>query len=331
MKKNLIALAVAGAMTAPAVALADLNISGGLQAEVLNIGGDGDMTPTGTYITDGGNAVGGPNSGTFGFLAFTASEELGGGLKAVAKHAMNLRTDEKQATRDSYIGLTGGFGTLLVGRMNQAYKTSTVKWDPFLGTGLQARGSGGMWLGLHGGEQSNMISYNNTFGAMKFKAQLQVDEAPDNADPSETNGEHSGYLSLNAPLGPIELALAYADESGYNVGPQDRTALKFGAKFSTGAFTVSGQMENLDEGYGATDDGSVYLLTGSMKSGNNTFSLSYGATDQELLGTTDDVTYLALGANHSFTKKTNVWAGYRLTDYDSGDESAISVGMRTKF
>ena len=80
-----------------------------------------------------------------------------------------------------------------------------------------------------------------------------------------------------------------------------------------------------------------------MKMGNNTFAAQIGQYDSDgatgddvnAAGTqtvSRDVSYLALGVNHYFSKTTRLHAGYRnsATDTNTGN-SVIAVGLRKDF
>lgn len=343
MNKKLIALAVAGAMAAPMAAMAEITISGKLQAEVVNVDGDGVVNAggiEGLQVVDGMEGAK-ANSGNASAINIAGSQDLGGGLKAIAKVGYNLwpadHNDRDFEGRDAYIGLAGGFGTVLAGTMNTPYKASTVGWDPFLATSLQARGSSGM-SGLHNGYAQNAIAYANTFGGVKFVGAVVVDETEDTdtvvnpltgdveeVGTGETRAEHATSFSINAPVGPAELALAYADDSATD----DATAIKVGAKFGTGAFTVAGQYEMLDEGIG---DGDHLYLTASMAMGANTFSLSGGTFSDDSDAEIDEE-YIALGVKHAFNKAVSAHVGYRMndTDADDTDVNVFAAGMRVGF
>jgi predicted porin len=344
MNKNLIALAVAAAMAAPLAAQAEVTVSGGLQAEVVNLGGGAaDTTITGNnaaglYAMDAAeNAK--QNSGNYGFLKFSSSEDLGGGMTAIATYNMNIAVDNVLATRDAYIGLSGGFGTILAGRLSTPYKSSTVSWDPFLATAAQARGSNGM-SGLHNSYVNNAVAYANKFGSAKVVAAVVLDEATDGVDTTETNGKHAVSFSVNAPVGPVELALAFIDVSEHadpvNGGAygKNMSATKVGVKWTSGAITVAGQYEMLDKGFNtvANNEGiNVMFVTASYAMGANTVSASYGADDKK----DAEGSYMAVGVKHTFSKNTSVFAAYRANDRDvtgaDMDVNALTVGMRVGF
>lgn len=350
MKKNVIALAVAAAMTAPLAAQAEVTVSGQLQAEIVNVDGDG-MRDNGLYMQDASTYAGGENSHNAGGIFISASEDLGGGLKALAKYGFNVKTDSGRGDRDAYVGLSGGFGTVLMGRMSSPYKTSTVKWDPFLATFMQARGNGGASYGAlgHGSYLNNALAYANKFGPVKVVAAVAFDEASEvdsvGADTGDTTANHAMTFSVNIPVGPVEIALAYLDASDMGTSANvadpgyDAAEAKIGVKYSGGPVTVALQHETRDEGFGGagTDGETFTYATASFAAGANTFSASYGVNTDEsaVAGVADlDTTYAAIGMKHAFSKTTSAYVGYRMTDPDTAvdtDETVLGAGMRVKF
>lgn len=352
MKKSAIAVAVAAVLAAP-VALADVQVSGVLQTEVVSIGGD--LGNKGLYVSDAwGNGV--ENTGNVGSLNIVASEDLGDGLKALAKYSMNVATSSKAiGTREAYVGVAGGFGAVLGGRLNHPYKTSTIGWDPFLSTSLQARFNGGMTAAGHGSEVDNALAYAGSFGAVKVVAAIVLDEVIVTGE-EKTGGKNTVAFSVNAPVGPVEVALGYINASkagscstaitvdttaGDTATPLDTTttcaeggdnkvATKLGVKWASGDFTVAGQVEMLDKGW-TGEKGNVMYVTGSYKMGNNTISAAYGNHEKKLFGTDKGVTYMAVGVSHAMSKNTNAYVGYRGTDYMGDKENAVAAGLRVKF
>ncbi len=335
MKKNVIALAVAAAMVAPA-AMAEVKVSGQLQAEVVNWGGD---VPTGLTMNDAQEAAV-ADKGNFGALNFSASEDLGNGMKALAKIGMNVNAPSgtSNGNRDAYIGLSGNFGTVLLGTMSTPYKMSTVKWDPFLASSGQARGNAGASL-EHNGYASNVIAYANKFGMAKVVAAIAIDETNDDSDPDSIDDGHSGTFSVNMPVGPVEVALAYIKHPSKG---DESSATKVGVKYTAGAIGVSLQHETVDAALqkdwsmgAATPDGETYtLLSATYTAGANTFALNYGMNEQDYVGGSIDNTNTTVGMVHSFSKTVSAHVAYTAIDIDGGDAleaNGIAAGMRVKF
>ncbi len=359
MKKNLIALAVAAAAL-PFAAVADVTVSGGLQAQLVSVGGDGAATPTGLYASDGGE-FGSENGGSFGFIKFSASEDLGNGLTALAMWNGVANVGDSNAAggisgRDAYVGLSGSFGTVLAGTLATPYKSSTVSWDPFVTTFMQARGNFGM-SDAQNGYASNALAYANTFGAVKLVAAMVLDESVDPTDGTKAAGKHAMAFSLNVPFGPVEVALAMVNADEFtNIGNlglgatasalgnntlDTLTATKLGAKYSAGDLTIAAQTEMLtleDATAGVTTldmDVNYMYLTGSYTVGANTFSAAFGNQTWKPAGGTETTdTYAALGMKHAFSKKVSAHLGYRASSVDttpSNDETMVGAGLVVKF
>jgi len=118
MQKKLIAIAVAGALGAPAVALAQtstVQIYGTITYE-YGIGDQGRNRPNVDYAdTPGGSAIG-----------FRGEEKLGGGLSAwfQCETSADVRAMDQEGwcTRNSAIGFKGAFGNLHFGRWDTPMK-----------------------------------------------------------------------------------------------------------------------------------------------------------------------------------------------------------------
>lgn len=332
MKKTLIAAAVAATVAAPA-AFADITMGGQLQAEVVSVSKDAAATTTeGVFLTDAmeGGAV---NKGNASSFFIKGAHDLGNGITALYKVNTNPKWVAEAGaglgTRDAFIGLKTGFGTFLAGRIATPYKTSTVKWDPFLGTFMQARGSSGM-SGLHNGYADNVVAYANKFGPATLVAAVAFDESNDNPADGEADGDHALTASVNVPVGPVEIALAYIDTAGLigADGTDNFEAIKAGAKFNTGAITLAAQYESID--VGGTKNADVIYGTGSFKAGSNTFALSYGQTQPDAAGAADS-DYLAIGVKHAMGKKVSVHAGYTENGVSDAATQTFGAGLRVKF
>jgi predicted porin len=264
---------------------------------------------------------------------------------------MNINVAGGLGSRDTYVGLSGGFGTVLAGKLNTPYKSSTVSWDPFLATSLQARGSGGM-SDAQNGYATSALAYANKFGPATVVLALVVDSGND-LDPlvtDKTNGKHAKSLSVNVPVGPVEVAVAYVNANEFsdidNLGLsgtadllgvntlETLTASKVGVKYAAGPITVAGQYEalDIDDGAGFAIKPTVAYVTGSYAMGANTFSASYGDTKWDISGV-DNTKYMAIGLTHAFSKSTSSTIGYRSTDAGNfGDkETAFAAGLRVSF
>lgn len=347
MKKTLIATAVAAVMAAPA-AMADITIGGQLQAEIVNASGDGvDKTGEngngeGLYMSDGWEG-GSPNKGNASSFWVKGNHDIGNGLTGLFKLNLNPKFGDNVSeigTRDAFIGLKGGFGTVLLGKLNTPYKSSTVKWDPFLATFLQARGNGGMSGGPggtgHNGYLGNVLAYANKFGPATLVAAIGIDESNDNASDKADN-DHAISASLNVPVGPVELALGYVDTGGIvgADGTDNLEKIKVGAKYGGGdvsPLSLAAHYEMASTGGNDTFD--QIFATAGYQFGANTVSLNAGITQPD---TGDDGEYFALGLNHAFNKSVSALVGVSKSDDQDNDGTKdddvtlAGLSLRVKF
>ena len=134
MKKTLIALALTAL---PVAAMADVVLYGQIKGGVATTFSDGDNDGSITQMEDYGSRIG-----------FKGEEDLGNGLKAIWQVEQYVSLAGKQAeggfnTRDTFIGLEGGFGKVRAGyvsdQFNENMETMDI-WEYRTGAGAAARG-----------------------------------------------------------------------------------------------------------------------------------------------------------------------------------------------
>ncbi len=266
-----------------------------------------------------------------GRLGVKVSEDLGNGLKALAKFEWQVDTsdaDSNDGDRESYVGLTGGWGTFLAGSLKSPYKyTGGVKYDPFVTTQLEARRYGGMSTGVmgHNAFLGKAIAYAtpnmNGFSAI-------IGYIPDEA----TGIDGSTVLSAKYGTKAWEIFVAGA----YGDNAMDYDATKFGGKFKFGGgHEIVAQYEMIDD---AGTDKTMMFGGYHYTMGKTMFVAQAGLGTAELADDQDS-TYFAIGAVHKLSKKTRLFGGYRSTSVDNAagttgndyDGSALSLGLRVDF
>ncbi|WP_018876135.1 porin [Thioalkalivibrio sp. ALE31] len=348
MKKQILAVAVAGAFAVPAFAAADSNVTlfGQLQTQIVHHSVSG--VPgfnDGFRVHDGGGAgqpADGANPNRIGVMV---SHDLGNGLTALAKLEQDVRTTTgfNRPARDVYVGLDGDFGRVTAGRMSSPY--STAGKDPLNGTFMQQRvngdrfAPGGFGFGgwANGSYLDNMVRYSNDFGMVN----LDVAAIIDGGDDSDT-----GYAAkLGFDVGPVEIYGAYQrgddNEQTFGIvglGPQTAGKLrmaKIGVDWRQGPWRVNVEAEDgtvEDQMGNDVVDANTYFASGSYRMGNNEFALSIGHTDNNIAGGAD-VNSVAFGVTHHMSNRVRVFGGVAHTDVRSGgpDATAIGGGMRVSF
>lgn len=137
MQKKIIALAVAGLMSGAAFAQTNVTVYGVADAtfdrvKVSNAGAAPASTePSHNRVTSNSS-----------FLGFKGTEDLGGGLKAVFQFEGGVNTSSGAGysfDRDTFVGISGGFGTVVMGNLTGPTRALGASVDAFASaTGIGA-------------------------------------------------------------------------------------------------------------------------------------------------------------------------------------------------
>jgi predicted porin len=358
MQKKIIALAIASALTVPALAMADTsNVTVFGQANVSY-----DFTDTGDYGATQGTTVNkvSTNASRFGLKG---SEDLGDGLSAIWQIEQAISADvggDALAGRDTFAGLSSKTaGTVRLGNFDDAYKKSDRGLDVF---GDSIADNRSLLGGVTGksidssfvGRQNNIIQYTSP-DLNGFKVDIGY------ANLAETN-----TLSTNTKLDMLTLAGVYnvapfygslAYEKREITNTNDDRATKLGLGYSQDAFTVNFVYERLKNDTGgavATNyDHNTYYLAGKYSFGSDAVKAAYTKA-KSMDGTPNTgAKQWSLGYDHSMSKRTSLYAVYTKLDNDTGinyglghqganqnsvtaagngtDPSAFSFGMKHSF
>lgn len=350
MNKKLIASAM-GLVMAGGMGLANADVQIGGQIDLSLLATDSDAAG----FEDDVN-MHSQNSAVF----IKGSEDLGNGLSAFfhLEYESDISNGGDFGTgRDQFVGLKmESFGKLAFGTNSTAYKSPGSKIDPFYRTPLQSRDIG-LQSNLHSGKGeegqgrgTNMVRYDSpSLGGLSLTATYQFDD-------SKADGEDDDPYSLGITYkgGGLYAAASYIDTQGAD----DAGAYQILARYDIADFSIHGIYE-FDDGLisaqrsnGFTDNnggragsaqdtgGDIWSVGATYSIGNNLVAFDYGyGADSDgkdgVGGTADDIEEYdvwRIGAYHSFSKRTRVYAGYANTDYeDKGEDERIALGIRHNF
>lgn len=338
MKKNIIALAVASAIAAP-VAMADApTVYGQIYMSVDN-------------LTDAGTTVN-SHSSRFGIKG---SNDLGNGLKAVYKLEFGVDTTTTAKAdisgRNAYVGLAGGFGTVLMGRHDTPFKMAQGS-DMFndatkKGYGDNKPMAGG--LGISGGEvrADNVLAYvSPSFGGVKIVA---AGVSAGNNDGG--NQTYAGAKKDNALTNAVSIAAMYGSKkkglylaAAYNSFDKKMTTVSNGtdsptetrvvAQYSVAGLMANAMYQNFDKEKTTAQNGSNIQVNVGYKMGNLMPKLKYSMVDYKDKAMKDGNAF-GLGVNYAMAKNTTAMLDYVSYDKNTSQigksSSLISVGIVTKF
>ncbi len=344
MHKKLISLAVAAAFAAPA-AMAEVAVYGKVHMDIVSTDSS---TEENIEVTSNASRLG-----------FKGSEDLGNGLKAIFKYEMTYSgvddnndgtsvTTSIGAARNSYIGLSGSFGTVLIGRHDTPAKSAYyAAGNDHLGDSIIDLNK----IGFAERRVSNAIAYvSPNFSGVRIAAAIVPGEQ-DGQGNNDENGLMDSYsLGIMYKGHGVKAGLGYeaiADTSG-NADNNDDKLLQIGASYTfMKNYTVGATYEdrkNINFSRTSADaalndrDGTTWAISGKAKFGNNAIILNYGNTEEEetttagVTSTTVDSAHMGIGFHHTMSKRTSAYVAYKNVDPDGGDSTdQLAVGMIHKF
>jgi predicted porin len=337
MKKNLIALAVAGVFVAP-VAMADnanVTVYGTADVSVDQVK-NGD-----TAAVSGVNSF--KISSNASKLGFKGSEDLGGGLKAifVIERGVQIDTNDMSTTfaRNSFAGLAGdSWGQVVLGKNDTPYKSATRGLDVFADHIADNRTL--MGRGVSGFDQrfNNTATYTSPdMNGFKVAAQYTVSSENNTVSTANTKGKAESLSGAYA-TGPFSVVAAYqkntfgstADSVAAVAGAlTDEKAWKLGGSYKVDQFAVNAVYEKTSDSLGTTGSGhKAYYLAGVFNAtANDAIKLAYTKAGKLGDGNTADTgaKQWAIGVDHSLSKRTAVYAMYTKLDNDAARNYALSA------
>lgn len=327
MKKSLIALAALTAFAGAASAQSSVQIGGFLDLGVGKYIGTGDK-----QVQDGGG-VGGSR------LNFTIVEDLGGGMKALAAMEHRLQPDTGSAGSSSqfwnaysYVGLSGGWGRVMLGRFYTAAFTQVQNTvDPFAGDTVAALRPiamhGAASLGLGDVRFSNGIRYDFTSGGLT--AAFNISESGKNQDgsASATAVDKPWTAAVSYAAGPLYVGLSYEDQAGTN----DKL-IQIAGRYSIGALTLRGGYS--DGTLNNNFDAKGWLIGATYGMGSHLFKVGYAEADRDNASGTEHKKF-GIGYQYNLSKRTFLYTNYA---HDSGslysgssEKDGYDFGIRHSF
>lgn len=215
MQKKLIALAIAGLATAPAFAQTHVTVYGVADVTFENV------RATGATVDTGNSTSRQRVSSNSSLLGFRGTEDLGNGLSAIFQFESGVSADGSggsgpfSSTRDTFVGLKGGFGTIKLGNNSNPYRRLGAAMDFNPGaTGIPFNGSifgklAGVTTGFDN-RVANSVAYDSpNWGGFGVQAIYGANENKSNSGVSPQRNDHLYGIGLNFGTGPLYVGYAY--------------------------------------------------------------------------------------------------------------------------
>ncbi|MGB5649653.1 MAG: porin [Sedimenticolaceae bacterium] len=365
MNKKLLAAAVVAAVAASPAAFADSTVYGKLHTSLdytdFDQKGDEDLD----RITGGSWKV----QSRASRLGFKGSEDLGNGLKAIYQIEFGIDSTggEQQNTstgfttqRNTFVGLSGDWGTALVGRHDTPMKMAFyASGNEVLGDSIIDLNAGTSLIGVFQEVRaSNAIAYvSPNFSGFTVVGAIVPGEEIETpltgpADPYQPKGKEArDGLADHYSLGAMYSGNGLKVSGGYeNLDNQaggvsaraannDMKTWQLGGTYTWNNLQVGGEYQNTTD-YDFVDNQDYYAwaLTGKYTMGNNAIMAVY--TNSETSPDVDPKTKTwgwGLAGEHNLSKRSKVYAAYAYNkdDRPSGEKdlanSQFSLGLIHNF
>ncbi|WP_432695756.1 porin [Marinobacterium sp. YM272] len=329
MKKSLIALAVAGAMTAPVVAQADATLYGNVEVE----GVFGDNQDADIQIDDARIGVKGSDATYIDGVSSFYNIEL------EYNPSGTFGETDPASVRKANVGLTGGFGTVIAGRFtnpvdateaNDLYSES-VSTDYF----------------MRNPDRITAAAYiTPTFGGFSAYAGIAAQGDSGKNFTENDNEDVDGYLvGANYSIGGFNADLGYwnFDGSGDVAGPNaanDAEYIGLALSYAVASFTFTGtyaEADSVGAGLIATNaavNTDLWTLAADYALENTNFGISYMEYDEEAKGSSDvNADEWGVYVSHALSNKASIKAQYTSADTDDAleVEDVFVVGYNVSF
>ncbi|HEX7970614.1 MAG TPA: porin [Thiobacillus sp.] len=332
MKKSLIALAVAGAVSAPAfAATSNVDVYGVLNMGVFRVDSDVTGKDNSTSIVSNASRLG-----------FKGSEDLGGGLAAIWQIESLIVADGSAtstlANRNTFLGLKGGFGTVLAGIHDTPMKLLGRKLDNFGDTMADSRNLLGATYS--GGASAFDLRTKNTiayvspdFSGLTAAVAYIADHQAGVVTPTECatgldcNTNDAWSAAVNYDNGPLMLGAGY-EKQNISTGAtvtQSRKMWRVIGGYSFGGAKLGALYEDgsADTGLAAADR-KAWGLFGNYAMGAVTLKANYLKVDEASNTSNTGAKQYTVGADYSLSKRTTAYALYAKVKNDSG--AAFGLG-----
>jgi predicted porin len=239
MNKKLIALAVAGACVAPAAMAQTANpvtLYGRVYVTLESIEAKGAApAPRRTRVQDQSS-----------YLGVKGTEDLGGGLKAFFQLETGFKPDQNDTTfaaRNSAVGLQGGWGSVMIGRWDMPFKTTTIAVDPFGDLTIGGITMANNDQGNFDRRDQNVIQYwSPSWGGVALRLALQANEGK-----TATINPYDTGASITYTGGPIYAGYAYEKHKDQVAAAATDGSTETGhaifGNFTFGAFKIGALVE----------------------------------------------------------------------------------------
>ena len=283
----------------------------------------------------------------YSFLGVRGAEDLGGGLRAVYRLESYVSLDTGSAgrtttdpfwAREASVGLSGSFGTTVLGRTESPLYKATINFNPF-GESPGFSPSARQYFGARGAvlgdsRWNNSLSYVNNASDAPLRITLGVN-LPEDTPGVVPQHERNYGLSIAYITGPF--AVVAVGEKIQNsalalpAGFDRQTAFQIGATYDFSFLRVYGQVGRVKTNADVDVQTILYQLGGAIPVNNSLILFAYGNSHikTSLKAVTDKTA--SIGYDYFLSKNTDIYVAAlveKLSFSSSGNSFAGGVRMR---
>ncbi len=342
MQKKLIVLALATAFAAPAfAATSNVDIYGQFDVSVDRVHGIQNHTTSGAGTGNSNTAW--RLSSNVSRIGLKGSEDLGGGMAAIWQFEQAVNLDNGAVgsgwgnQRNTFLGMKGGFGTVLAGTHDTPYKLSTASLDPFADEAGDYNAIIGSFDGINTSDLrlGNVLAYiSPTFSG--FTGAIATSFLRENGQVNNVTASSSKPSAwsgmVNYANGPLYLSAGYeiAKHVASPLADADIRSWKLGAGYTFGNFVINAIYDNIKADINGlnttifhvgTTTGSfkrsAWGLNGVYNMGN--IALKAGFYDAGKVSNTSGTgaKMWEVGGDYNLSKRTKLYAVYTLVKNDA--------------
>lgn len=270
-------------------------------------------------------------------LGFKGTEDLGGGLSANFQLENGFSADTGALGqggllfgRHAWFGLSGGFGTVKIGRQILPVYDNADIFDPFADA---LAGDTARMFNYSGNRVDNSLSY--AYAANGFKGQIiyGLGEVAGNTSGKRTLAGFGSYSN-----GPVQAVLTHTRINNAGGNDSAKTTL-LGGNYNFGMLKLFGAYA-WNKGLGTLDTRDALIGVSARVGSAGNFMASY-IRKSDKFKSNADANQFAIGYTHELSKRTALYTSISRTDNDSlasynagapgGTDRLFNAGIRHKF
>lgn len=308
MQKKIIALAVAGLVSGAAFAQSNVTVYGVADASFEGVSATGGTANGATAATNQPSRSRVQSNSSY--IGFKGTEALGNGLNALFQIETQFALDNAAngsagsaantlANRDSFVGLKGGFGTVLLGYLSTPYRSIMASYDVMPGaTGIAS--------------SNGLIGHINTGASISNGATANsLSNTATQTNNLNTIGRSQAIAYVSPTFGGVTAALAYTSNEGKAT---DVAAAQTNAYAYSGSVGYANGPFKATYGYTIAQDTAtataLQTAAGGSQAKSHILGVAYtfaGATTVSMMYNQNTVNLDSLAGTGANQVKNNVW------------------------